>query len=84
MTPYLSPQELVNAIYGAVYCGGRPLSRLEICRAIGKKKSPHIINTIIRLRDEGWLVEHVTTAKNGVGVLVYTAGRTPSLDTSAK
>lgn len=83
MTPYLSPQELVNAIYGAVYCGGKPLSRLEICRAIGKKKSPHIINTIIQLRDQGWLIESMATARNGVGVLVYSPGRTPSLDSSS-
>jgi hypothetical protein len=83
MSEYLSQQELVNAIYGAVYCGGRPLSRLEICRAIGKKKSPHIINMIVRLRDDGWLIEHVAKARNGVGVLVYTAGRTPSIDTTA-
>lgn len=45
----MSTQELCDAIYQAVSKAGTPLTRLEICREIGKAKSPRTIQMIEHL-----------------------------------
>lgn len=78
---YMTRQELCNAVYHAVVCSKSALSRLEISRAIGRAKSPHVIQMIEELRDGGWLVESVRKNKFGKDTLVYSAGRLPVVDT---
>jgi len=70
-----SNQELCNAIYCAVFQSKEPLTRLEICRSIGRHKSPHIVGMIEQLRDAGWLAEFQGVAANRAMVLYYKIGR---------
>jgi hypothetical protein len=50
-------QELCDAVYQAVAAAAAPLSRLEICKALGYKKSAHVVNMIEELAAGGWLVK---------------------------
>lgn len=72
---YYTPQELCNAVYCAVKNSPTPLSRLDICRAIGRKKSPHILDIIEQLFVGGWFTKTETTDKHGRKVFVYGVGR---------
>lgn len=54
MSGKYTQQELCNAVYFAVIQSEKPLSRLEICRAIGRKKSPHILTMIEHLVNTGF------------------------------
>jgi predicted transcriptional regulator len=58
-------QELCNEIYKAVLEAATPLTRLEICWAIGRKKSPHIVNMINSLTANGWFDAFESTDKHG-------------------
>jgi predicted transcriptional regulator len=70
-----SIQESVNLIYSTVCRSEKPLSQLEICRAIERKKTPWLIGVITRLADEGWLTRSTGRAANGREVFVYSVGR---------
>lgn len=83
MSKLYTPQQLCDAIYQAVLCGGTPMSRLEICRAIHRHKSPHILNMIVQLKDGGWLLESIRKNPRGVDTLVYSVGRWPVVDNKA-
>lgn len=78
MSPQYSKQELCDAVYTAVCRAGRPLSRLEICQAIGRKKSPHIIAMIESLTADGWLVKSASVTNKKAPVFVYSLGRLAS------
>ena len=71
----LTPQELCNAIYCAVRKADNPLTRREICKTIGKQKSPHILNMIEELTKGGWILKTTGTDKHGRTAFFYTLGR---------
>lgn len=50
-----SQQDLCNEVYKAVQNSTEPLTRLEICKAIGRKKSPHILAMIEHLVTTGFI-----------------------------
>lgn len=75
MTTQYSKQQLCDAIYKAVCSADDSLTRLEICRAIGRKKSPHIIAMIEDLTAGGWFVRSLRTNKRGTPEFVYSIGR---------
>lgn len=57
----LTPQELCDRVYLIVSTADEPLRRLEICKLLGKKKSPHIIEMIEHLVDTGYFRKEVVT-----------------------
>jgi len=68
-------QELVNAIYCSVIGSEVPMTRLMICRAIGRAKSPHILKVIDALVEGGWLVREMDSTERGEPVWYYSPGR---------
>ena len=77
--PNYSKQALINAVYCAVLASSEPITRHEICKAIGRKKTPHIVNVIEELTAGGWLIrDAIEDAKFG-SAYVYSAGRVPEL-----
>lgn len=81
--PNYTKNELVTAIYWAVRNAQKPLTRLEICTAIGRKKSVHIINTIKLLAAEGWLAEQPGQDKHGRPAFLYHSGKDVLAETAA-
>lgn len=73
--PNYTKQELCDAVYRAVYSAQSPLTRLEICRAIGRKKSEHIITMIETLTSGGWLVKTEDKDKFGRDAFKYRVGQ---------
>ncbi len=65
--------ETVYAIYEAVKQAPTPLSRLEICRAVGRKKTPHMITIIEEMVRKGWLRRVQSTFHNGAVLYLYAA-----------
>jgi hypothetical protein len=63
----------VKAIYEAVYDSPTPMTRLEICRAIQRQKTPHLIHVIEEMVRKGWLLRTQDVFHNGVVVYLYTA-----------
>lgn len=49
----------------------RPLTRLAICRAIGRKKCPHLVVMIDGLAERGYIERETTYAPNGVVMYRY-------------
>lgn len=75
MSRKYNKQELCNAVYSAVCRAGGGITRLEICEAIGRKKSPHIIAMIESLTVDGWLVRDVRINDKKAPEFVYSIGR---------
>ena len=50
-----------------------PLTRTDIARGLNRSKTPHLINLIDKMVDEGLLVKGVKTFHNGVQGYVYSA-----------
>lgn len=73
-----TPQELCDAIYSAVLKADKPISRLEICRTIERKKSAHIVRMIASLAAGGWLIETASIDKHRRNLFVYTVGQIAS------
>lgn len=74
--PNYTQQELCNEVYKAVVEAREPLTRLEICRAIDRKKSPHIVNMIRELVAGDWLREIADKDKHGRPAFRYAVGKT--------
>jgi predicted transcriptional regulator len=68
-----SIEATVKAIYEAVYDSPAPMTRLEICRAIQRQKTPHLIHVIEEMVRKGWMVRTQDVFHNGVVVYLYTA-----------
>lgn len=68
-------QELCNEIYKAVMEATEPLTRLEICHAIGRKKSPHILAMIEELAAGGWLIRQRVGEQGQLPIYGYSIGR---------
>lgn len=60
-----------TAILDALYEAGRPLSRLDICRAVGRAKSPHLIAVIEALCTDGEIKRALAIGPNGKSTYVY-------------
>lgn len=54
----------------------RPLTRTEIVSRLNRKKTPHLINMMDKLVDEGVFIRTVHTFHNGVTGYVYSVART--------
>ena len=63
--------ETIIAIIDAVYDASEPLSRLEIARAIGRAKTPHLVSIIEGLVQQNVLIRYVTVASNGAPMYFY-------------
>lgn len=61
-------------IYRAVCTNKRAMNRKEICEAIGRSKSPHILDMIEHLVDGGYLVKSVSETFNKREQYVYSIG----------
>jgi predicted transcriptional regulator len=72
--PYVhrTQDETRSAIFEIVASSSRPLSRREIAEALGRAKSPHILNMIESLVEQGYFVRTITTRHNGVQGYAYT------------
>lgn len=77
--PNYTQQELCDAVYKSVIDSSEPLTRLEICRAIDRKKSPHIVGMIRDLVSGGWLREIAGKDKHGRPAFKYAVGKKPNL-----
>lgn len=78
--PNYTRQELCNEVYKAVMNAPQPLTRLEICRAIGRQKSAHIIDMIENLSAGGWLQREDSHDKFGRPAFRYVLAGQPDLD----
>jgi len=74
---YMSKQQLCNEIYAAVLTAREPLTRLEICKKIGRKKAPHILDMIEYLNREGYLNRTVQTNARGTAEFYYYVTNNP-------
>jgi len=72
---YYSPQQLVNEIYYAVMQSRHPMTRLDICRAIGRTKAPHIVKMIDGMAKDGWLQIAIGEDRLGRTAYVYSIQR---------
>lgn len=52
-----------------------PMTRTQIARALNRKKTPHLINLIESMVQEGLLSVQIKTFHNGVKGYVYTLAR---------
>lgn len=68
-----SISQTVEAIYEVVKHSPTPMTRLEIARAIGRHKTPHLIVVIEEMVQKGWLTRTSSTFHNGVVMYVYSA-----------
>jgi predicted transcriptional regulator len=81
MSHNMGKQERINAIYCAVLQAAEPMTRLEICRAIGRVKSPHILDAIEELTAGGWLLKEVKDDPQFGRAYVYRIGKHPESNT---
>ena len=54
----------------------QPLTRTEIVNRLNRKKTPHLINMMDKLVDEGIFRKDVHTFNNGVTGYIYSIDRT--------
>jgi len=71
LQPYRSPNETEKAILDVCQASPKPLSRRQICSAIGRAKSPHILEMIESLVSEGKLIKTQITINTGLSAYVY-------------
>lgn len=71
---YLDRDVVLTRIINAVKASHKPMTRLQICRAIRKAKSPHSIRLIMSLVQSGDLVETESVKASGKIEYLYTWG----------
>lgn len=69
--PPPAPRDVRRDIYNAVYSAGRAISRADIAKALGVKKTPWLCAHVERLVDEGYLVKLTGAAPNGATMYFY-------------
>lgn len=72
---YYSPQQLVDLIYYVVLQSKKPMTRLEICRAIGRAKSPHVLRVLDHMTADGWINMSIGMDNVGHIAFVYVVGK---------
>lgn len=60
-----APRDIPREIYDFVYSSDHPVSRADICRALGVKKASWVTTHIEALCDQGYLVRIDGIAPNG-------------------
>lgn len=68
-------RDIRREIWDACYQQGRPLSRTEITRTLGLKKTPWLIAQIEQLVIEGYLLRSQDRLKNGIHFWTYEVAR---------
>lgn len=66
-----SQQELCDAIYSAVCNTPKPMTRAQICRAVGRAKSPHVIAMLEYLVHMGYILRASENWRRGKVRWVY-------------
>ena len=66
-------QELCDQIYSAVWHSEEPMTRRDICTAIKRKKSPHILDMIEHLATNGYFEKTVINDPQWGSAYVYSA-----------
>lgn len=66
-TPLQTHHEILKTLQKA----GRPMTRLEISRALGRSKTPHLINQIEYLAQSGFIARETVVAVNGCYAHAY-------------
>lgn len=56
--------ETRQMIVQIVKASPKPMTRLEIARALERSKTPHLVALIVELADNGQIFEHVRTLQN--------------------
>lgn len=69
--PKRARQDTYHEILKALQKADKPMTRLEICRAIGRRKAPHLIQTVEHLASLGIISRQVVTAVNGAPAFAY-------------
>lgn len=64
-------RDIRRAIYNVVYEAKRAVSRLEIARLLGLKKTPWLLAAIEELVAANYLVKHLTSLSNGMPMYFY-------------
>lgn len=64
----------LSAIVDVVKHAPRPMTRLQIARAIGRAKSPYLVGLIVQLVESGDLSETARVRPNGAIEYLYTWG----------
>lgn len=64
-------------IVDAIQTHNDPMTRTQIARALDRTKTPHLIEIIEDLVDEGYLVRYVKIFGNGVEGYVYALADAP-------
>lgn len=73
----LSGTEALQAslMYEALLISPAPLTRLELCQAIDRKKSPHLLALIERLREAGYIQRTAGETANNLKAFYYSVER---------
>lgn len=58
--------DTMQLIIEKVKASPKPMTRLEIARALERSKTPHLVALIIELADSGQIIEHVRHRANGM------------------
>lgn len=73
--PSLHQKSIREKIFDAVIKSGGLVSRSEIAKALGIKKTPWLHNHIEVLVTDGYLIKHQALWKNGVAMYYYEAAQ---------
>lgn len=71
--PRMTKQALCNEIYSILLNAETPLSRLQICTALQRAKSPNIIAMIEHLYTSGYAAREIAADEFGQEFFVYSA-----------
>jgi response regulator of citrate/malate metabolism len=69
--PKRARNDTIREILTALERADKPLTRLEVCRAIGRRKSPHLIAEVEHLASLGIVTRQIVTAVNGAPAFAY-------------
>ncbi len=73
--PSLHQKSIREKIFDVVIKSGGVVSRSEIAKALGIKKTPWLHNNIETLVSDGHLIKHQSLWKNGVAMYYYEAAQ---------
>lgn len=57
--------ETMDMIVQTVKNSPHPMTRLQIARALGRSKSPHLVSLIVELAESGAIIQDVRVLKHG-------------------
>jgi predicted transcriptional regulator len=71
MSKYRTPEETEFAIIWALRTAEAPMSRSDIAKSIGRRKTPHLIDIIEGLVERGVIVTSEGEMPNGMPIFYY-------------